>query len=72
LAGRRFLNVHYDTTDWRFGVADEFESRCRRNLGQIDLATQLAKSGHERLQEELGSNHFFTQRAKKWLEDLEK
>ncbi len=70
LAGREALWAHYQETDWRYGVADEFESRCRAALGEKENARALASSGYARLLEQLGPDHFFTKRAKEWMESL--
>ncbi|MEQ1930631.1 MAG: tetratricopeptide repeat protein [Parvularculaceae bacterium] len=70
VAGRVGLKDHYPHEDWRYGAADEFESRCRAKLGETEKARALAKSAYERLQEQLGQDHFFTKRAKTWMESL--
>lgn len=70
--GRRALDDHYDADNWRYGVADEYESRCRAAIGEREKARALAKSGYERLREQLGDEHYFTQRARAWMEGLEK
>ena len=69
--GRAALVDHYDADNWRYAIADEFESRCRAAMGETDKARGLAESGYERLREQLGDEHYFTQRAKKWMVGLE-
>lgn len=68
--GRRALDDHYDALDWRYGVADEYESRCLIAEGDDQAARALAKSGYERLKNRLGADHYFTRRAKTWMEHL--
>jgi tetratricopeptide (TPR) repeat protein len=70
--GRNSLSKHYSPTDWRYGVADEFESRCRAAMGERKKARALATSGYARLREQLGDEHYFTKRAKAWMEGLRK
>jgi tetratricopeptide (TPR) repeat protein len=69
--GRKLLADHYAESDWRFAVADEFESRCLVASSRAADAIVLAKTGYDRLRSELGDDHYFTRRAKSWLGSLQ-
>lgn len=70
--GRELLKASYSSDDWRYGVADEFESFCKYQNGHADEAMSLAKSGYRQLSAARGEKHYFTQRAKAWMERLER
>ncbi len=69
--GRTELSAHYQDLDWRYGVADEFESFCLAQNGDFSAAKTLAKSGHAILLESRGEDHYFTNRAQSWMDGLE-
>ncbi len=62
-AGRAALPDHYKEGNWRYGLADEFESRCRAAAGDKKLAAGLAVSGAQELEASLGASHYFAKRA---------
>lgn len=69
-AARMNLSVKFDQGDWRYAVADEFESRCHAAGRNRVRAKALAQSAYERLKESLTENHYFTKRAKMWRDSL--
>lgn len=70
--GRNLLAEHYPETDWRYGIADEFESRCLLENDDRDSAQSFADAAAQRLRRELGEDHFFTRRALEWRDELTK
>lgn len=65
-AGRSALSEHYKENNWRYGLADEFESRCRSVSGDQKLASGLAATGAQKLETALGASHYFAKRAAAW------
>ncbi|MGE0182493.1 MAG: tetratricopeptide repeat protein [Parvularculaceae bacterium] len=70
--GRNLLAEHYSEADWRYGIADEFESRCLFESHDQESAQSFADAAAQRLQRELGDDHFFTRRALEWRDELAK
>jgi tetratricopeptide (TPR) repeat protein len=69
-ASRKSLAAHFEQDDWRFAVADEFESRCLAAAGERTRARALAQSAYARLSTMLTDKHYFARRAKKWRDSL--
>lgn len=68
--GRESLSDFYSELDWRYGVADEFESRCLNKFGDRKGALKLAESAVGRLQKKLDADHYFVRRAISWRESI--
>ncbi len=68
--GRERLSEHYSEQDWRYGVADEFESYCAHSGGDRASARDLAQRGYKHLRAARGDEHYFTRRAKAWVDEI--
>lgn len=69
--GTRALATHYEESNWRYGVAQENRSRCLVALGRLKEAQAPARAAYKRLNRELGAEHFFSRRAKRWLQSVD-
>ncbi|MEM9617737.1 MAG: tetratricopeptide repeat protein [Pseudomonadota bacterium] len=68
--GRAELSDYYPDGNWRYGAADEFESICLAKLSNAADAKPLSEKGLTTLQTALGDDHYFTRRAKRWMDSL--
>lgn len=65
------LSEFYERNNWRYGVADEFQSRCEAKVGKNAEAEELARQASAILDRELGDKHYFTRRAIAWRDRLQ-
>ncbi|MHA7872727.1 MAG: tetratricopeptide repeat protein [Hyphococcus sp.] len=68
---RAALADFYEPSDWRHAAADEFESRCLAKIDRKVAATKLAITAYGKLMDARGEDHYFTRRAKAWMENLQ-
>lgn len=68
--GREAMSEHYSAGNWRFGAADEFESRCLAKAGDVIGARKFANDAVARLETELGADHYFVRRAIAWRDSV--
>lgn len=69
-SGRAALAAHYGDGDSRYGEADEFEARCLVRMSESRRAREFAQRGYESLLASRGPDHYFTQRARRFLESI--